>query len=171
MRRAFAIGVVIGLGTAALELHAQAPRRAEVQLRAAQYKADVEGDLKGAIDMYRRVVQAGDRPLAAAALVRMAECYEKLGDEQARRIFEQVVREYGDQKDAVAAARAHLGAAASTGPGLVTRQLWSVPPAALGERTADGLGTVSPDGRPSRSSTGRAASCSSTTSRRGRTAA
>jgi TPR repeat protein len=114
MRRAYAIAVVTGVafGVAVL-LHAQTPRSAEVQMKAAQHKAEVEGDLKGAIDLYRRISQSGDRALAATALVRMAECYQKLGDEQAHRIFEQVVREYGDQKDAVEIARAHLGPVAA----------------------------------------------------------
>jgi hypothetical protein len=31
----------------------------------------------------------------------MAGCYQKLGDAQARAIYERVVREFGDQRDAV----------------------------------------------------------------------
>ena len=37
------------------------------------------------------------------ALVRMADCYQKLGDAESRRIYEQVIREYPDQKDFAAA--------------------------------------------------------------------
>ena len=49
-------------------------------------------------------------------LVRMADCYQKLGDAQARQIFEQVVRDYADQKDAVAIARTRLTALAQQSP-------------------------------------------------------
>ena len=65
-------------------------------------KAEVEGDLKGAIEAYKKVVaNAGaNRALAAQALVRMAECYQKLGGAQARKVFEQVLRDYADQAEA-----------------------------------------------------------------------
>ncbi len=40
----------------------------------------------------------------------MADCYHKLGDPQAREIFAQIVRDYTDQADAVAEAKARLAA-------------------------------------------------------------
>ena len=53
----------------------------------------------------------------------MADCYRRMGDTQARQIYERVVRDYGDQKEAVATARARLGSG-SPGEGQVTRVLW-----------------------------------------------
>jgi Tol biopolymer transport system component len=85
-------------------------KKASVLLQAAQAKETIQGDLKGAIELYKNAVkEAGaSRALAATALIRMAECYRKLGDTESRKIYEQVVRDYGDQKDAVTTARARL---------------------------------------------------------------
>ena len=81
MTRTWLIGVALtGLVGSGL-LVAQGAKSAEVQLKAAQHKEEVEGDLKGAIEQYRKVVaDTRDRALAARALVHMAECYQKLGD-------------------------------------------------------------------------------------------
>ena len=60
---------------------------------------------------------------------------------QARTIFEQVVREYADQPDAVKTARARLGVTlAALNTGMTTRQVWT-------GREVDTYGSVSPDGR------------------------
>ena len=61
--------------------------------------------LKGAIEQYRQIAQTGDRTVAVRALIRLAECHQKLGDAEARNIYERIVREFADQKDAVALAR------------------------------------------------------------------
>ena len=63
---------------------AQTPRSADVQFKAAQHEEEVEGDLKGAIELYRTVAEGGDRALAARALIRMGESYEKLGNVEAK---------------------------------------------------------------------------------------
>ena len=73
--------------------------------------------------------------------MRMAECYRKLGDQQAIKVFERVVREFGDQKQAADAARASLASVAATGPAAtVNRQLWTGP-------DVDTMGTITADGR------------------------
>ena len=134
MTRTLIIGVLLA-ALASLSLDAQEPARL---LRSAMNVEMVDGDLKGAIALYEKVVAAGDRALAAQALVRMAECYQKLGDAEARRIYERIVKEYTDQPDAVAAARARLGADESArrdGPSL--RRVYA--------RVRDA--TVLPDGR------------------------
>ena len=118
------------------------------QFEAAIKKEVVDGDLKTAIEMYRKLAQASDRGVAAKALMRMGQCYEKLGDAQARearRAYEQVVREFSDQAEAAAEARARLGALAGTagaarGSTMAVRRVWTGP-------DVDGLGQVSPDGR------------------------
>jgi Tol biopolymer transport system component len=107
---------IISLIAAALVISAFAQKSAEVALRAAMETETVKGDLKGAIEQYKKIAQSGDRALAAQALVHMAECYQKLGNSESRKIYEQIVREYADQKEAVTVARAKLGAAAGTGP-------------------------------------------------------
>jgi Tol biopolymer transport system component len=111
-------------------------------LASAEHKATIDGDLKGAIEEYQRAFAAagGNRALAARALLRTAECREKLGDAEAQAIYERVVREFADQNEAVVAARARLAT-----PRAVTRAKndWSV----WAGREADGFGTISPDGR------------------------
>jgi len=93
---------------------AQAPTKAQAAFKAAMDKETVEGDLKGAIEQYKKLAQSSDRALAARALIQMAGCYQKLGDAEARKIYEQIVRDYGDQREAVTIARARLGAASAT---------------------------------------------------------
>jgi WD40 repeat protein len=80
-----------------------------------------------------------DRSLAAKALVRIGQCYEKLGDAESRKIYERVVREYADQKEATAAERAALGGP-PRGATKTTRLVFSGP-------HADDEGTISFDGR------------------------
>lgn len=113
----------------------------EMEFRAAQQKELVDGDLRGAIEKYRAVVsQAGsNRAIAAKALVRMAECYQKQGDTEARRLFERVIREYPEQQEAVALAQARLKGSPRTpvDSGAVVRKVWA----------GDILGTISGDGR------------------------
>jgi Tol biopolymer transport system component len=94
---------------AAFPLQAQTGRTADVQFKAAEHKEQIEGDLKGAIEQYKKIAQSKDRAIAVQALIRMAECYQKLGDAESRKIYEQVVQDFADQKDAVAVARARLG--------------------------------------------------------------
>jgi Tol biopolymer transport system component len=100
----------------------------------AQHKAAVEGDLKGAIEDYKVIVaRAGaNRAVAAEALLRMAEAYQNLGATEAKSTYERIVRDYGDQKEAVVTARAKLG-------GLRTL-VWA-------DAKADGNAGVSRDGR------------------------
>jgi Tol biopolymer transport system component len=148
MKRTIISGLLVVLALASIV--AADDKKATVLFQAAQARETIQGDLKGAIALYQDVVKeaGGNRAIAARALVRMAECYQKLGDAQARKIFEQLVRDYADQKDAATLARERLAnTPAAADQRIVTRQLWSVPSEALGERTPDGLGTVSPDGR------------------------
>src|SRR5438552_5843814 len=104
MRQRFTIVIALAALFAVSGMLAQTSRTAEVQFKAAQHKEQVEGDLKGAIEQYKKLAENKDRAIAAKALIHMAECYQKLGDAQARTIFEQVVREFADQKEEVALA-------------------------------------------------------------------
>src|ERR1043166_6197135 len=96
----------------------------ELELKAAMHKEQVQGDLKGAIAAYQKIVEqhGKNRALVAKALLQMAECHQKLGDAESRKIYERVVRDYADQNEAVAAARARLGNSVGT---LTTRLLMS----------------------------------------------
>jgi Tol biopolymer transport system component len=88
--------------------HAQS--KAELALKAAIDKEVVDGDLKAAIDLYRKIAQGSDRAVAARALVRMGQCYEKLGSREAQKAYEQVLKDYADQPEAAGIAQARLAA-------------------------------------------------------------
>jgi Tol biopolymer transport system component len=110
---------------------------AEVELQAAIHTEMVDGNFKAAIEKYRKVAQTTNRAVAAQALVRMAECYQKMGDVEGRRIYEQVLREYGDQKEAATLARTRLAKLqAPAGP--VLRSLWRGPDFRKASMSADG---------------------------------
>ena len=70
----------------------------------------VDGDLQAAIAQYEEIVTrfAAERTVAATALQRLGESYEKLGDPKARTVYERVLRDYADQAEPVAAVRARL---------------------------------------------------------------
>ncbi|MDP2998690.1 MAG: tetratricopeptide repeat protein [Bryobacterales bacterium] len=107
-------------------VQAQTAGGAEVLLEAAKNKELLSGDLEGAIRQYKEILakHPRNRAAAATALVRMGQCYEKLGDAEARKAFENVVRNYSDQKDMVAQARSRLAAmGAGSRTSLSTRQL------------------------------------------------
>jgi Tol biopolymer transport system component len=73
----------------------------------------IDRDLRGAIMKYRDVVTryASNRAVAAIALVRLAACYQQLGQPEATATLQRVVRDFADQPTAVAAARAAMSAA------------------------------------------------------------
>jgi Tol biopolymer transport system component len=106
-------------------------------------KERVDGDLKGAVEVYRQVAKdfAADRPLAARALVQLGKGQEKLGQTEARAAYERVLADYADQGDAVAEAKTrlrHLAADVQVVTGFAARKLGELP---------DLYGSVSPDGR------------------------
>ncbi len=139
------VAVLAGLLSASLAI-GQKNDQAEVLLQAANHKQLVEGQLEEAIQLYQRVVRefANNRALAAKALVQMGQCYEKLGNAEARKAYERVLREYADQPE-VEEARKRLAALGQpSGSGnrseMITRRVW----AGLGWLT---FGNPSSDGR------------------------
>jgi Tol biopolymer transport system component len=140
--------MLMALAVVSLALLASvAPRaqgKAELALKAAMDKEVVDGDLKAAIEMYRQIASGGDRAVAARALIRMGQCHEKLGDADARKAYERVLREFADQKEAVEQARALLSASnrdRAPESGLAFERKWELPPAVSPSRRP------SPDGR------------------------
>jgi Tol biopolymer transport system component len=125
---------------------AQKDEPAEVLMEAAHQKQLVEGQLEQAIQLYRRIVQehSGNHTLAAKALLEMGQCYEKLGNTEARKAYERLLRDYGDQNEAAAQARTRLAAisskVASRSSEMVTRRVWA-------GQDVDAEGSISPDGR------------------------
>jgi Tol biopolymer transport system component len=141
MAKALLASVALIAATAAL---ASAPVQSGHDLfQQALVKERAEGNLQEAIDLYDRIVRhfPDDHALAAKALVQMGQCYEKLGNVEARKAYERVVRDYADQAGPLQMAQARL-AALSPRPrsGMTVRRIWS-------DRLADSGGEISPDGR------------------------
>ena len=126
---------------------AQQKKQQEIDLQAAIRKETVDGDLKGAIDRYKKIVAANrnNHELAAKALVQLGRCYEKLGDAEAKKAYERVVSEYADQPEPTKVARERLSALTAGGGGatgrtdVAMRRIW-----AAGRNEPAG---ISPDGR------------------------
>ena len=143
--RSLVLALTVTLGAGLLAATQKSPQQAEVLFESAKQKEVVEGKLQEAIAIYQRIVQehSANRAVAASALLRMGHCYERLGQADARKAYERLVREFGDQPETVAEARSRLAAlagppAARKGE-LAVRQVW------IGD--ADLTGSPSSDGR------------------------
>ena len=104
-------GLAIVAVVLAVSLHAaQQIDPAEIQLQAAVNKATVEGDLKGAILDFQRILNTAgvSRAVAARALFHLGQCHEKLGTVEARKSYERVVKDFADQGEVVRQARERL---------------------------------------------------------------
>ena len=136
--------IITAILAAILVAGAQTKDEAERMFKAAQNAELVDGNLKAAIEQYDTIVakySKTDRAVTANALVRMAECYTKLGGTEARKLYERVVRDYSDQKEAAALARARLAEGDPTESVKGDRVVWA------GENALHVWGSVSPDGR------------------------
>ena len=93
-------------------LSAQGTAQSDRQFQAALQKETVDGNLKGAIEDYRAIAMRPGvaRDLAAQALLRMADAYQKLGDPQGRAVYGQLIRDFPDQRQLVDTARIRLAA-------------------------------------------------------------
>jgi Tol biopolymer transport system component len=127
---------------AALLAAGQKNDQAELALKAAIKTETVDGNLKGAIELYKKIAaQPGaGRATVATALLRMGQCHEKLGNAEARTAYERVVRDFADQAEIVAQARVRLAALGGPGGagGLVTRRVLTDASGVGGVLTADG---------------------------------
>ncbi len=97
---------------AAQRVSAQEAAQAEVQLQKAVHVELVQGNLQEAIRLYKEIVaeNGGNHAVSARALVLLGRSYEKLGSLEAKEAYERVLRDYADQADMVAQARARLAA-------------------------------------------------------------
>lgn len=137
------LGTMLIAGAAAT----QERRPQDLELQAAIRTETVDGDLDKAIALFSAIAEnyRADRATVVTALVHLAGVYQKRGDAQARMIYQRILKDFADQADAVALARAALSEASGRGSvGMTYRRIWpesSMPP------NADVSGTISPDGR------------------------
>src|SRR5512144_969837 len=111
-RKSGFLAVWLLAGLLAVSTAAQKDDQAEVLIQAAHQKQLVEGQLEQAIQLYKRIVQehTGNRTVAAQALLEMGQCYEKLGNTEARKAYESLLRDYADQNELATQARKRLAA-------------------------------------------------------------
>jgi hypothetical protein len=123
-------------------------QQAQKLLSEAIYQEEVNGDLDGAIKAYQLIINKypGVRKVSAEAYFHMGICYEKLGKQDAMKAYQEVIRNYGEQKEIVVKARERLSKLTQNNikseepEGIKIRQIWKEP-------YTDYLGTVTADGR------------------------
>jgi Tol biopolymer transport system component len=83
---------------------------AEQHYQSGIYKEDVEGNLEEAIAIFQKIIKEFPQndPVAAKALFHMGLCYEKLGNEEARKAYQRLIADYPGQKEEVALAKERL---------------------------------------------------------------
>ena len=130
--------VVIAMLTGEASFGAQASRTIEAELRAAEYKVEVLGDIAGAIADYRRIAEGPDRAAAARALLGMARTFQRFGGGDVAATLDQLVRNFADQPATVAEARAMQSSLSASTTTSSPRHI------TLGDVIAE---DISPDGR------------------------
>jgi len=133
------ISLTLALLTTITLLSATQSGPAKVMFEAAKKMEVVDGDLNAAIQQYKAVVARypKERAIVADALIHMADCYQKLGDVESQKIYQRIVREYSDQKDASTLAQARLRGTLNAKR---EQAVWTGP-------KVDSYGRVSRDGR------------------------
>jgi len=76
----------------------------------ALYLEEAKGELQGAIDLYSKIAENrnADQSFQAKALLHMGLCYEKLGKQEAVKLYQRLVNNFPAQKNEVAIARERL---------------------------------------------------------------
>lgn len=71
---------------------------------------EVKGDLGKAIEIYQTIVTkySANRPIASKAWFHIGLCYEKMGNQEAKKAYQEVIKNFGEQKEVVAEARERL---------------------------------------------------------------
>ncbi len=87
-----------------------AQQSAEELYEIAILKKETEGDLEGAVKLFREILASypDNRSVAAKAQLQIGLCHEKLGIEEASKAYQLVLKNYGDQEEPVSIARARL---------------------------------------------------------------
>jgi Tol biopolymer transport system component len=135
--------------TRSFSMATQTQQKAEVALKNAMEKETVDGDLKSAIDQYQKITKmpGASRAVVAKALFQLGNCYEKQGDAEARKTFERVLKDYGDQTEIVGQARVRLSLLGFTSLASTQNKGLSIHRLEIDGRSFESPGPPSPDGR------------------------
>ena len=146
MKSRVVMGVMVAVFIVSGIVLAQSGQSADVQFKAAQYKEEVEGDIQGAIADYKALANSSDRAIAAASLLRLGALYEKVGNQQARAVYEQIVRGFAEHLDVVNEARSRIAALSAPRRDVARGNADQLALSGSAERNLD-YSNVSPDGR------------------------
>ncbi len=120
----------------------QQTNKAESLYQEALMQMEGRGNFSKALEMFGQIIKdfPGSRQTCARSQFQIGVCYEKLGNAEAHKAYERVVRDYADQAEIVAQARVRLAALGGPGGagGLVTRRVLTDASGVDGVLTADG---------------------------------
>jgi Tol biopolymer transport system component len=104
------IVMLIGLALLFLASRATFAQTAEELFQQGVQLEEVKGELAKAIEVYKDILSmhTPNKSVAARSLLHLGKCYEKLGQRDAQRAYERILKEFGDQTEVVAEARARL---------------------------------------------------------------
>ena len=133
------IGAILLLPLTAIS---QQRNKAENLYQEALMQMEGRGNYNKALEIFGQIIKdfPGNRQTCARSQFQIGVCNEKLGNAEARKAYERVVRDYADQAEVVAQARvrlAALGGSVSAG-GLVTRRILADASGVGGVLSADG---------------------------------
>lgn len=141
------LGFILVLVSPAYEAAFQQTETAEGLYESAVFKKDVDGDLRGAIELFEKILAQfpNSRKVAAKAQLQIGICSEKLGMDEAKKAYQSVIAEFADQKDEVSEAQSRLKSLEKLvipqkKQGYSIRHIWE--DSSLGDR-----GAPSPDGK------------------------
>ena len=145
------MGVLLLAISLGLVLAASVQQSAEEMYEAALFKMDADGDIEGAIKIFREIVERfpSNTEIAAKAQLQIGICYEKMGQKsirQAQEAFQKVLDNFPGQTEAVKLAKQKLS--------LIVQAKSVMPKADTGlklhkiqsDRMVDEYASISPDG-------------------------
>lgn len=139
--------LLLAIGIIAMHHSGLYAQDADLRFQEGMIKAEGEGNLEEAINIYNQIVNdlQAERGIRAKALMQVGICYEKLGKENARLAYEKLVSEFSDQQEFVSLARQKLNDLQSSSPAAINSDL-SIQQLKQGLRLVYMLAGVSPDG-------------------------
>ncbi|MFC2166342.1 tetratricopeptide repeat protein [Acidobacteriota bacterium] len=139
------LGFILVLVSPAYEAAFQ--QSAEELYESALFKKDVDGDLNGAIELFKKILAQfpDNRKIAAKAQLQIGLCYEKMGLQEAQKAFKKVIDSYPEQAEAVKIAQKKLDllariTAEKSAQEFIIRKVWA-------GNDVESSGKISPDGR------------------------
>jgi len=113
---AWAVGIILVALPLFLQQEALPQQSAEQLYEAALLKKNADGDLEGAIEIFRQIITRfpEERTVAAKAQLQIGICYEKLGMIEAQRAYQNVIDNYPDQVEEAKLAREKLASLLKT---------------------------------------------------------